>query len=180
MKKSQTRQGLRPSFEIETRSARKELVSRARDILRRGDCPLDGEALDDHMRVTLPAPERKAWTPVLDVRLEEEAGGLRLRCQYGPAPGAWTAFMAVYIGAVFMAFTGLMFGSSQMTVGQQPWAFWFVPLAVVIVLLLHLAARRGQAATQDQMDKLRSCLTHLVEEAESPAPSEQGENQNPA
>lgn len=125
------------------------------------------------MRMTLPGEERKAWTPVLDVALEDSDQGVLLNCQYGPDPGAWTAFMALYIGAVFLAFTGLMFGISQLALDQRPWALWALPATALLVLLLHVVARRGQRATGPQMEKLRSCLTAIVESAESSADREQ-------
>lgn len=159
--------GLRPKFELESAISREHLTREAATRLQEPHCPFAGAVLSDHLWVSLPKAQRRMWSPVLELRLEEAAGRLRLKGQFGPDPGAWTFFMALYAFTVLGALLGLLYGSSQWILDQQPTALWALPVAGCVLVLLHFAARRGQRATRHQMHELCQCVGDLVDELES-------------
>jgi hypothetical protein len=163
---AQGRGRLRPRYELRSPIPPRVLNAALRAGLRHPDCPVDGELLDDHLRLAPPSAERRAWTPVLEARLVAQDTGTRLLCQFGPDPGAWTLFMAIYLGSVFAAFTGLIFAWSQHVVGQPPTALWALAAAGGAVGLLHFVAWRGQRATAPQMEQLAECLLELLRAAD--------------
>lgn len=168
------RGGLRPRFDLDTPLPPARLGAAARQRLAASDCPVEGEVIDGHLRIGLPRERRRAWTPVLEARFEAEGAGSRLRCQYGPDPGAWTLFMALYLGSAFAGFTGLMFGWSQWSIGQSPTGFWGAGAAALGIGALHLVARRGQRAAAGQMDELEHCLTSFLAQVEVEGEGERG------
>ncbi len=159
--------GLRPRFELESPIQRDTLTKEAAMRLKEPHCPFDGSVLHDHLWVSLPRAKRRLWSPVLEMRLEEEAGTLRVKGQFGPDPGAWTLFMALYAFTLLMAGLGLLYGSSQWMLDQPPTGFWVLPASGVVLALLHLTARKGQRATSDQMQELCQCVGELLEDLES-------------
>lgn len=158
--------GLRPRFELNSPVERAELVGEAARRLGEPGCPFDGAVLDDHLWLCLPKPRRRLWSPTLEVRLVQQDGRLSLQCQFGPAPGAWTFFMALYAFTILMAVLALLWGFSLWMLDQPPTVLWAVPAAALVLLALHGIARRGQAATQPQIQELCHCVQALVEDLE--------------
>jgi hypothetical protein len=167
MPRPQLQPGLRPSFEVACSIPREHLTREAALRLQEPHCPFDGSVLPDHLWVSLPKARRKLWSPVLEMRLLEEEGRLRVKGQFGPDPGAWTFFLALYAFTLLMAGLGLLYGSSQWMLDQAPTAFWALPGAALVLILLHGAARKGQRATGHQMQELCQCVGDLLEELES-------------
>ena len=163
--------GLRPRFEMSSRVERSELVGEAARRLGEPGCPFDGAVLDDHLWLCLPKPRRRLWSPTLELRLVQQKNGLMLQGQFGPAPGAWTFFMALYAFTVLLAGFALLWGFSLWMLGQRPTILWAVPLAALVLLALHGIARRGQAATRPQIQELCHCVQSLVEDLEAARPT---------
>jgi len=150
--------------------ARATLVHAARERLGRPDCPFAGAVLSDHIWLSLPKDRRRLWSPVLELQLREEAAGrLRISGQFGPAPGAWTLFLALYAFTVLCAGLALLWGSSVWLLGGRPTILWALPGAGLLLLLLHGIAQRGQRATRHQMVELRHCVQTLLDELEPSA-----------
>lgn len=163
--------GLRPRFELTSRLERSELVGEAARRLGEPGCPFDGAVLDDHLWLCLPKPRRRLWSPTLEVRLVQRDGSLKLQGQFGPAPGAWTFFMALYAFTVLMAGLALLWGFSLWILGRQPTVLWALPVAALVLLALHGIARRGQAATRPQIQELCHCVQSMVEDLEATRPA---------
>lgn len=161
--------GLRPRFEEERLLDRDHLVREAARRLGEPTCPFAGAVLADHIWLSLPAGRRRLWSPVLELRLLQEDQRLRIQGQFGPAPGAWTFFLALYAFTLLCAGLALLWGSSVWMLGGRPTIFWVLPGAAGVLLLLHGIARRGQRATRHQMAELRHCVRELLDELERPA-----------
>jgi len=159
--------GLRPRFELESPISREDLTREAATRLQEPHCPFAGAVLPDHLWVSLPPAKRRVWSPVLEMRLTEEEGRLRVRGQFGPDPGAWTFFMALYAFTLLAAGLGLLYGSSQWMLEQRPTGLWALPVAGVVLLLLHQVAQRGQRATDHQMQELCDCVGDMLDELEA-------------
>jgi len=158
--------GLRPRFELTSRVPREELVNEASRRLSQPGCPFDGAVLEDHLWLCLPKGTRRLWSPTLELRLEQVGKELRVHGQFGPAPGAWTLFMALYALTVLLAGLALLWGFSLWMLGQQPTVLWVLPVAGMILLILHGIAHRGQAATQPQIQELCVCVQRMVDDLE--------------
>lgn len=161
---------LRPRFEEERGLARETLVREAAQRLGQPGCPFAGAVLEDHLWLSLPKASRRLWSPVLELRLTEQGGRLRISGQFGPDPGAWTFFLALYAFTMLCAGLALLWGSSVWMLGGRPTILWVLPAAGALLALLHYIARRGQAATAHQMADLRHCVGELLDELEQQAP----------
>jgi hypothetical protein len=159
--------GLRPRFELKSHVSREKLVGEAARRLGEPDCPFDGSVLEDHLWLCLPKGTRRLWSPTLELRLEQVGTGLRVHGQFGPAPGAWTFFMALYAFTVLMAGLAMVWGFSLWMLGQRPTILLALPVAGLLLVLLHAIARSGQQATQPQIHDLCHCVQSLVRELES-------------
>lgn len=65
-------------------------------------------------------------------------------------------FVAIYAVVVLFGVAALMYAAAQWILGQDPWALWGVPGAVVLWLIVYLSAFYGQGLGRDQMYELRS------------------------
>ncbi|NEQ51066.1 MAG: hypothetical protein F6K11_13180 [Leptolyngbya sp. SIO3F4] len=112
-----------------------------------------------HIVLRMNPDERHFWSPQADVNLETQEDGTTLvRCLFGPAPTVWTMFMFFYALLGVTALLGLMIGSSQWSLEESAWAFWLVPVALVLGSLLYFAAWEGKRLAHEEMRQLKHFL----------------------
>ena len=116
-----------------------------------------------HLVLDIPNNERHFWSPHMDVNLEvdQEVGQTLVRCLIGPSPAVWTLFMFFYGFFGFMAFVGLTLGMSQWTLKKDMWVFWFLPIALIGMLLMYFISFEGKKLSKNEMYRLK----HFVDDA---------------
>jgi hypothetical protein len=95
-----------------------------------------------HLKI--PENERHYWSPQLTLQVEKRGDGSYIRGLYGPNPTVWTMFVFFYTLFAVIGLIGTIFGLSQLQLGYPAWALWALPISLVAIAALYLAARRGQ------------------------------------
>jgi hypothetical protein len=109
--------------------------------------------------------ERTFWSPYLNLEVEDEPDGSAIRGRFSPHPNVWTMFMAVYILLALAALAGLSYGIVQLTLGQPPWGFIFVPVAVALFGFVYGATLIGQGLGAEQMHVMRTLIDRACVDA---------------
>lgn len=130
--------------------------------LQQADCRFTGSLLLHHLSLTVKPEDRHYWSPVLNIDVEACEQGSLLRGHFGPHPNVWTLFLALYASVVFSTLFVCTFGYAQLMMGQSPWAFWCLPLAAVLLLIIYGVALAGQGLAQAQMEQLSSFFERNV------------------
>ena len=62
----------------------------------------------------------------------------------------------IYFMAAFVIFTASVYAVVQAMLGETPWSLVVIPIAVVIIVGLHIASLIGQRLSSDQMEVLKA------------------------
>ncbi|MCB9170589.1 MAG: hypothetical protein H6597_01785 [Flavobacteriales bacterium] len=98
---------------------------------------------------------RHAWTPQLDLDLEERPKGTRARVLIGPSPSIWMLFMGGYLLCAVLALLGLSIAVSQQVVGADPWGWLLAAPTPIIAVVLWLVAQAGKLRSREEMHALK-------------------------
>jgi hypothetical protein len=158
---------IRPRFNLESDKTPHEVLHKLKNVLTSDESDVTGWVSDRsaHVRVK---KNQNIWSPQLTVYAEEMENGTELRCVIGPNSTIWTTIIFFYAIIGMGALFGLMWGMSQMTLGQSPTAFWWVPVSLVLSSGVYFAARVGQKLSAEQMIILRGFIINLAESKSSP------------
>ena len=149
---------LRPRFSFVAPVALDMAIERLRAALAAPEAGCRGDVFRGHAVLHVPDAHQHIWSPFLSLDLEWHPDGTQVRGLYGPKPSVWSLFVAAYAVCAFLAIVALTFGASQWSLGQAPWAFAGVPLAVLGGLVVYGLALYGQRRGREQMDTLRRVL----------------------
>jgi hypothetical protein len=158
---------LRPRLDLVSPLQPAELAAAVERRLREPDCPCRGLTSEGQVELRIREAQRHFWSPQLAVTVEPSDGGSVLRGHFGPNANVWTMFMACYGFVTLSAITALFYGVSQLIVREPPWALWSLPIALVLIVLIYVAAGIGQRLGRDQVGVLESFLERTAQ-AERP------------
>ena len=147
---------MRPTFERQFACPPKHVSQRLRTALKQSDVAYRSDFYTNHIVVSMPPGEEHFWSPQLSLDLEATASGTTVRGIYAPRPSVWTMFMAMYAFAAFGGTIGLVFGSSQWSLGMDATALWALPAALSLAAFTYGLALVGQWLSRDQIAALRS------------------------
>lgn len=114
-----------------------------------------------HFLVSIVESERRLWSPWLhlDVRPGVTAESPdTIFGRFAPAPSVWTGVALAILAISSIGAGGAIFAYSQWIAGQRPLALWIVPLSLIALVCVVVAAKVGQSAGRDQMDQLTAPL----------------------
>lgn len=153
---------MRPRFTVESPLSYHDILDRLRHrVSSDGDCA--GVVLGKHVVIKPAQEETHYWSPQLSLEVNPTENGSELHGLFGPHPNVWTLFTAIYAAFGLTALIALLFGISQWSIGMYPMGLWFVPAALLCMLITYLIALAGQRISQNQMEKLRKVLTEALE-----------------
>lgn len=153
---------MRPRFVLECRESAPEVMARIDAALGTPGCPLQGRMLSRHICLTLPAEERRFWSPTLDIDLEPLEDGCRLRGYFGPHPNTWSMYLAGFAFLILVSAAALIIASSQWILGQPATALLALPVCLILLIGLYLAALGGQTLCAGQIERIRGFLDQQV------------------
>lgn len=107
--------------------------------------------------------ERRFWSPQLVVTVRPRDGNSVLTGQFGPDAYVWSMFLAMYAFVVLSTIFGMFYGVAQWMIDRPPWAFWSIPVALVLLVLIYVAAGIGQRLGHDHVDALQEFLEGSLE-----------------
>jgi len=159
---------VRPTFEIPLSSSADETMRRLRAVIVASPYKGRVDSLGRVADFRIPAVERRFWSPHLTVQAEVvPEGGCKLYARFSPRPEIWTGIMLFYLSVLFLMLSGFAYGYAQWIMSQTPWALLCLPLGVIFIGFIHLAAVIGQRLSSDQMLELRSLLERALAQAET-------------
>ncbi|MEM7227713.1 MAG: hypothetical protein AAF432_02755 [Planctomycetota bacterium] len=156
---------LRPRIERTVAMPAKDVTSRMTALLESAACPCEGLVLPASMELRVRESDRHFWSPQLKVIVHETVDGTSLTGHFGPNSNVWTMFMAAYGMVIISAIFGVFFGLSQVVLGDSPTGLLCIPIAIVLVVLIYVAAGIGQRVGYDQTTVLRDALDASLDHA---------------
>jgi hypothetical protein len=158
---------MRPRLWIQSSLTPDQALDRLRDALNRHSPEITGTVSGRYVVLRIGESRQHFGSPQLSFEIETAESGSALTGLFMPMPSIWTAFMALYGLIVFGGFCGAVYGYAQMQIGDAPLAFWFVPVALVLLTLVYAAACVGQHMGREQMDELQHFVEHSLETSAS-------------
>lgn len=122
----------------------------------------DGTVFDTSAVLRIPPNRRHFWSPELQVGVDSDSDGSLVSGLFGPRPGVWSMYVALYAFVLFVAIMGGSFGASQIMLGQAPLAFWSLPASVTAALAVYGIGRVGRRLGREQIQELDSFLNRTL------------------
>jgi len=158
---------MRPVFEVPVAAPAGAVLAQIRVALDEPGVRVEGVVMRAQAELTTRRVEAHFWSPCLSVEvLPRGDGAWALRGRFSPEPNVWMIFMAIYGMLALGAVGGLMYGVSQMIIGEAPWAFAAIPAALALMAFTYGAVFIGQGLGSEEMYRLRSFVDDCVEGAE--------------
>lgn len=113
--------------------------------------------------------ECRVWSPALHLEVEDSpdgvpANGWQLRATFSPSSPVWTAFVGIYIALTLLGLGAACWGGAQIIMGEPPWAFVGVPIALALAGFTYGAAFIGQGLGAEDMYALRTFVDRVADE----------------
>ena len=142
---------VRPRFRVNSPLSKEELINRFKTALANNTQQYYGEVIQNHVVLTIPRQQRRFWSPQLTLEVDSlDEKGTLVRGLVGPRPAVWTMLVFFYSSIGFLTMLGTMFGISQWILGMSAWAFWILPLGLILIGLLYGMSQVGQRMSRDQ------------------------------
>jgi len=149
---------IRPSFNRVVPKSPDRVLRHVKRVLIQRDVLFTGAFYNRHALLDLPEEERHVWSPQLSLDVERHPEGARVRGLFAPRPSVWTFYVTAYAALGFGGLIGLVFGTSQLSLGMEASALWSVPFALVLAGLVYGTAWIGQRLSRDQLDALEGFI----------------------
>lgn len=164
---------MRPTFQLETKMSAIDAMKCIQASFRKSKLPDDpdqnrnsfynGQFAGDHAMISIVDSKRHFWSPWMHLEIRANDTGQQIFGRFSPHPSIWTGFMFSYLSIGVIVFFAIMFGVSQQLSGQSPWAYYVIPIGLIIAMILWFAAKAGQNLAQDEMQTMKSVLEHCLE-----------------
>ena len=168
---------MRPTFSLETHlSAENTMRCIKESFCKKSEADADdgpasiyrGQFVGNHAMISIVESRRHFWSPWMHLDIRETESGRHVFGRFSPHPSIWTAIMFTYLAIAAIVSFALMFGISQQLSGQPAWAYYVIPIGLIVALILWLAAKAGQKLAEDQMQEMKTrienCLVNIGSE----------------
>lgn len=158
---------LRPTFRKEVGCTPNDLMDALSGALSTSS-GIRGAVYEASCMLRVPLDEVHFWSPQLQVSIDTvEDGHTIVHGIFGPRPAVWSMFIALYVAIVFAGSMGVIYGFSQLTLGDNPFALWAGPAAIVLYAAVYFVGRVGRRLGHDQMIQLKEFLDHVISNTDS-------------
>lgn len=128
--------------------------------------PCEGEALKEHLMLTVPKRTRHLWSPHLHLEIVAHRSEAQkpvpertyVRGFFTPHPNLWTAFMLTYLALATIAVFASMWGFVEWLLDEPPLALWVGFGALLPAGAMYLVSRAGRRLAADQMHVLHAVI----------------------
>ena len=159
---------MRPKFDLVTPCDPNTVLLRLETHLKNDNLAVHGKVFPSSAVLKVRPEDLTFWSPQLQVSLEPHLpSGSVVHVLIGPRPSIWSMFVASYTFWVFLGTMGVIFGFSQVSLGQPSTAMWAGPISVLAVGFTYLAARMGRKLGHDQSVLLKSTLDTVLQKCTS-------------
>jgi hypothetical protein len=144
---------MRPRFSGRAPHGRSRFQALLQDSLDASD-GIRGVTYESSAVLKVAERDRHFWSPQLHLALEGDEDQITIHGRFSPHPTVWSGFLALYLAIAFSGIIGVIFGTSQWTLGVTPTGLIAGPTAIALTGLVYLAARTGRRLGRDQMREL--------------------------
>lgn len=152
----------RPTFSCPTELVPTEFIRRVKTWVLSHPDQYKGQFTSEHAMIGTTGKQRHFWSPWLQLEVRTSEQGRVVFGRFTPHPSVFSAIMLANLFVAFSAFFGIMFGVSQQLSGEYPWAYYIVPVDILIALALWLISRIGQNLSAEEMIVLQNEITNLA------------------
>jgi hypothetical protein len=151
----------RPTFLIKTDLSTEQAVQRIKySFTHRVD---DGLSRDYHTQfnghhamISIDESKRHFWSPWMHLEVRNDDQQRVIAGRFSPHPSIWTAFMFAFLSLGCLTLFAAMFGVSQQMSGQSPWAYYFIPIGLLVAAVLWFISQAGQKLAHAEMEQMLS------------------------
>ena len=160
---------MQPTFRVQLPWDMEEAKHRIRKAIKTDELAKHAESAGPVIDFKIDPSEQRFWSPHLSVQLNrtDQPQSSEAFCRFSPRPEIWTMVMAIYLIATCCLFGAMIYGFVQWMMGQSPWSLITIPVAILIIIGLHVASLIGQGWSRDQMHVLKSRWDRTLEIARS-------------
>jgi hypothetical protein len=150
---------IRPRFKLVVQGSLDEQIAKIEGAVAQPTSGCVSRTLDNHIDFTVVEEARHRWSPCVQLELHEMGDGETLiHGLVGPHPNTWTLYAFINISIVVASGLALMFGLSQLTLGQRPWAMWGVAGGVGLLGGMYVLSQVGRRLASEQTHTLIALL----------------------
>lgn len=158
---------MRPLFVVPLRVEGSAVLDAVRRRLAAADTGVEGVVLQSQAELTTRRKEAHFWSPYLSVEFTQTPDNAWvLHGRFAPEPNVWILFMGIYGILGMGALGGVMFGLSELLVGERPYGMLASAAFFALIGFTSGAAFIGQGLGAEEMYRLRSFVDDCVEAAE--------------
>ncbi|MBL9078751.1 MAG: hypothetical protein JNL08_14680 [Planctomycetes bacterium] len=155
---------VRPGFVVPMAATPADFLARIDQALASPDGRVRGQVYAEGAILRLRDADQRVWSPALHLYCEGDAQqGHRLRGQFSPSSPVWTAFLAIYLVLAIALIASACYGGAQQILGEPPWAFVGVPIALALAGFTYGAAFLGQGLAAEDMYELRTFVDRILD-----------------
>jgi len=126
-----------------------------------------GQFTGRHAMISIIESKRHFWSPWMNLEIRETDTGRHVFGRFSPHPSIWTGFMFAYLAIAAIVSFAAMFGLSQQLSGQPPWAYYIIPIGLIIATILWFAAKAGQNLANDEMQQMKASIEECLNNPKS-------------
>lgn len=153
---------MRPAYEKHVPFSVEEAVKRIKLHIEESEHGCHGTVRRRHIQLMINEDDRHIWSPYLELEVESQANGALITGRFGPHPYIWTLFLALYAIDAMAAIAAITYALVQLTLGESPTSFGFLPIILICGVAIYGASLVGQRISLRQMHLLESFLESLL------------------
>jgi len=154
---------MRPTFRFTSKYDPNTALVKLSEYLNSGEAQVKGNVFPSSAVLKTLPEDTHFWSPQIQVSVEPFLpDGSSIHGLIGPTPTVWSIFIASYTFWTFVGVMGLIFASSQASLGQSSIAIWAGPVALIGIVLTYLVARMGRKLAREQSRLLKSTLIEVL------------------
>ncbi len=153
---------VRPTFSLNTEMPADQVMRCIQRSIAESPNEFQGQFTSYHAMISIEPARRRFWSPWLHLEVRDGDDGREVFGRFSPHPSIWTGFMFSWLAIAVLVFFAAMFGISQQMAGEAAWAWYMIPVLLVIAALLWVGSQAGQRLSHDEMIQIRSKIEQCV------------------
>lgn len=153
--------GIMPRFKLKTSLSKSAIIATLIERVNK-EPSVNGKTLHDHFYLSIPPSDWHFWSPELNITIEENESHSIIRCLVGPRQTVWTLFLFLYASISLLVLFGGMYGLTQWQMDKPTLWLWIIPIGLILLLGVYVAAKIGQSIGKTQMLHLISFTHHAL------------------
>ncbi|NND34674.1 MAG: hypothetical protein HKN76_18960, partial [Saprospiraceae bacterium] len=122
---------IRPKFELSYPERSAVVIDRLNKKLAQE--PLfDVVEIPGHFILKIKKEDQHYWSPQLNLAIEDQSDGAKIRGRYEPHHNVWTLFVLIYLALAILCLFVIIFGLSQWGLGLPAKILWILPLLLAM------------------------------------------------